>query len=388
MAVDTKRPKIWIFSGEASGDDYGAGLARALKALMPDVELKGMGAEKMRSAGVELMVDSTELGIVGFVEVIKHLPFFIRLLGDMVRRAEAERPDCVVLIDYPGFNLRYAERLHRLGIKVVYYISPQVWAWKAGRIPKIVANVDRMLCIFPFEPKVYSGTSMRTEFVGHPLLESLSPYTSRPESRDENVVVLLPGSRRSEISRLLVPLVRAASIVSKRHPGLRFHLPMRNQAGIEFAKGILEREFVDGPMPSLDFSSGDAREWLRRGIAGIAASGTITVEAAILGCPVVVAYKLNWLTWEFAKRVVKLPSITIANLVTGKTVFEECLQNDANPERLADALEAILPGGSRRDEVLEGMRSCVRELGENWPVSRNVASHVLEVAGFAAGGER
>ena len=374
---------IWIISGEASGDDYGAGLARAIAKRRPDVTIRGMGSDKMRAAGVDIMVDSTDLGIVGIVEVFRHIRFFLNLMKDLTARAAAERPDAVVMIDYPGFNIRFAQRLHKIGIPVVYYISPQVWAWKAGRIPKIAACVSRMLCIFPFEPEVYAKTSMRTEFVGHPLLETLAPYTSQPEDRDPNLVILLPGSRRAEITRLLPDFLRAAQILKKQNPALRFHAPMRNAQAIGMAKGIIAEQLAGEDVPELEFSAEDAREWLRKGSAGIAASGTITVEATILGLPVVVAYKLNWLTWQYAKRAVKLPSITIANLVTKETVFEERLQHDATPQNLASSLADILPGGKRREQTIDGMKKCVRMLGENWPVSDNVAKNVLEVAELA-----
>ena len=223
---------------------------------------------------------------------------------------------------------------------------------------------------------------MRTEFVGHPLLETLAPYTSQPEDRDPNLVILLPGSRRAEITRLLPDFLRAAQILKKQNPSLHFHAPMRNEQAIDMAKGIIADQLAGEDVPKLEFSAGDAREWLRKGTAGIAASGTITVEATILGLPVVVAYKLNWLTWQYAKRAVKLPSITIANLVTKETVFEERLQHDANPQNLASSLADILPGGKRREQAINGMRKCVQMLGENWPVSDNVAKNVLEVAGL------
>lgn len=371
--------QIWIISGEASGDDYGAGLARELRRLVPDVVLKGMGAEKMRQAGVELLVDSTDLGVVGFMEVVRHLPFFLRLLGEMTRRAAEARPDAVVLIDYPGFNIRYAERLKALGIPVVYYISPQVWAWKKGRIPKIAAAVTRMLCIFPFEPEVYAGTGLDARFVGHPLLETLSPLTSVPAERDPNLVILLPGSRHGEFSRLLPAYMETARELHRLRPELRFHLPMRNAANVETAKTIIAKTDPTFDLGLFTFSTGDARQWMRRGAAGIAASGTVTVEAAILGLPLVVTYRLHPLTWWFAKRVVKLPSITIANLVTKRTVYAERLQDEATAEHLAPALLEILPSGQRHQDVQEGMADCVRQLGGERQAAANVAENVLEV---------
>ena len=187
---------IWIITGEASGDQYGAELAQAIWNLQPDAVIKGMGADHMRKAGVDIMVDSTDLGIIGIVEAVKHLPFFISLMKKLVRKAAEERPAAVVMIDYPGFNLRFAQRLKKLNIPVVYYISPQVWAWKKGRIKTLEACVERMLCIFPFEPQVYKDTKLDARFVGHPLLDALKPYAENRQPRDPNLVILLPGSRK------------------------------------------------------------------------------------------------------------------------------------------------------------------------------------------------
>lgn len=371
---------VWIISGEASGDDYGANLARELRSLVPDLAIKGMGAEKMRAAGVDILVDSTDLGIVGIVEVFRHIPFFIRLMRDLTQRAATERPDVVVLIDYPGFNIRFAQRLKKLGIPVVYYISPQVWAWKKGRIPKIAACVSRMLCIFPFEPEVYAETGMPTYFVGHPLLTTLAPYTDTPAERDPNLVILLPGSRRSEFLRLLPVYMQTARALKAARPQLRFHIPMRNEQNIHSALDIIRQTDPDFDAALFEFSAGDARQWMRKGAAGIAASGTVTVEATILGLPLVVTYKLNPLTWWFARCVVKLPSITIANLVTRKNIFHECLQNEATAQNLSAELLAILPDGQRHQETLDGMKECVRLLGNGQNAAHNVALHVLETA--------
>ena len=371
---------IWIISGEASGDDYGAGLARALKAAEPTLIIRGMGAEKMRAAGVDIMIDSTDLGIVGFFEVLRHLSFFAKLMKSLVRRAEVERPDAVVLIDYPGFNIRLAQRLKRLGIPVVYYISPQVWAWKKGRIPKIAASVSRMLCIFPFEPKVYDGTGLQAQFVGHPLLQTLAPYLSAPAERDPDLVILLPGSRHSEFSRLMPIFMQTAVALLKQNPRLKFHIPLRNEQNIRAVKDIMTKADPSFDQELFDFSSGDAREWMRRGAAGIAASGTVTVEATILGLPLVVTYRMNPMTFFLARLFVKLPYVSITNLVTRKRVFEELLQGDATAEKLSHALLDILPEGRRRLEVLKGMTECVSQLGEGQDVARNVSKNVLDVA--------
>ena len=336
----------------------------------------------MKEAGVEIIVDSTELGIVGIAEVFKKIPFFLGLLKRLSKKAKEERPDAVVLIDYPGFNLRFAERLHDSGIRVVYYISPQVWAWKKGRIPKIARNVDRMLCIFPFEPKVYDGTGLDVEFVGHPLLEILKPYREKTgKERDDKLVLLLPGSRSTELKALVGALVDTATLLLEKDPSLHFAMPLPRERTKTVAQSLIDG--MDVPKKTLDaieISVGNTRELMTRASCGIAASGTVTVEAAILGLPLVVTYKVNWLSYQIAKRLVKLPYITIANLVTGRGVYEELLQYDAVPQKLADALARILPGGERRGDVVSGIEECVRLLGGESPVSRKVSEKVLEVA--------
>lgn len=376
MSSSTDSPCVWIIAGEASGDNYGANLAQALRQRRPDLRLRGMGSEQMRAAGVELFVDSSELGVVGLIEVLKSIRFFIRLLRDVSARAIAERPAAVVLIDYPGFNLRLAERLHRAGIPVVYYISPQVWAWKKGRIPRIARDVDKMLCIFPFEPAVYAGTGLDASFVGHPLLEILAPLRRDPPPRDPNLVLLLPGSRSSELKALFPDFLRTAAQLQQARPELHFMVPLPRQSCLEQAKSLAAAT----PLPvalSLEYSVGETRQWLSRAAAGLAASGTVTVEAAILGLPLVVAYRLNAVTWHIVKHMVKLPFVTIANLVTKRCVYEEYLQDDAVPEKLAPAVLTILPGGSRHDEVVAGIRECTQRLGGDDAISLRVADAVL-----------
>ncbi len=379
-------PSIWLIAGEASGDNYGAQLAGELLRRHPELRLKGMGAELMRQAGVETVVDSSELGVVGILEVIKHLPMFIGLFRRILAQICAERPQCVVLIDYPGFNLRLAKALRRHGIPVVYYISPQVWAWKKGRIPKIAATVSRMLCIFPFEPALYAGYEMPAEFVGHPLLQILSPLRQLAVPRRENLVLLLPGSRSGELKRLLPILLHTCALLHEERPELCFEMPLQRQKNLELAREILAREAKRLVLPEIKMSVGETRRRMLEGAAGIAASGTVSVEAVILGLPLVVFYKVNALTWQIGKRLVKLPYVSIANLVTDSCVFEECLQHEANPQRLAKALKDILPGGERRELVLEGMGKTLQELGGDSDVVGKVAAAVLGTKGSEWGG--
>ncbi len=236
-----------------------------------------------------------------------------------------------------------------------------------------------MLCISPFEPRVYDGTGMQALFVGHPLLQTLAPYTSVPTERDHDLVILLPGSRHSEYSRLMPVFMQTATVLREQNPRLKFHIPLRNEQNIRAVKDIMAKTNPSFDQELFEFSSGDAREWMRRGAAGIAASGTVTVEATILGLPLVVTYRLHPLTYLLARFLVKLPYVSITNLVTQKRVFEELLQSDATAENLSRALLDILPGGSRHEEVLNGMADCVSQLGNGQDVARNVADNVLDV---------
>ncbi|MFW6414501.1 MAG: lipid-A-disaccharide synthase, partial [Verrucomicrobiota bacterium] len=286
---------IWIIAGESSGDSYGAKLAEQLFTLNPGLTISGMGGQAMREAGVELLIDSTDLGVVGFVEVCKNLPVFVKTFRVLIRRAASERPDCVVLIDYPGFNIRFAEKLHKLGIPVVYYVSPQVWAWGKRRIPKMGRIIDKMLVIFPFESDVFADTSLDIDFVGHPLVEILAKKQKNlSEPPDRDLGLLLPGSRHNEVKRLLPPLLETARQLITHHPQSHFIIPTTSNKMYDYINDYIQQErnkhTEDIPVKVV---REPAREWLGRADFGLAASGTVTVEAAIMGLPLVVVYKLN-----------------------------------------------------------------------------------------------
>jgi lipid-A-disaccharide synthase len=368
MAAST----IWIFAGEASGDLYGARLACELRKLDPELTLRGMGAAEMTAAGVDILVDSTELGVVGLVEVLKHYPMFRRLFWGLVRQAQSERPDLVVLIDYPGFNLRFAKQMKKLGIPVLYYISPQVWAWGKKRVPEIAEVVQRMLVIFPFETEVYKKVDLDARFVGHPLVDIMNEKRDEALTRDPNLVLLLPGSRRSEVDRLLDPIVATARELHKRRPELRFVIS---------APRLAIRERIEGMLGSHDLpikiDSGSTERWMQQASAGIAASGTVTVQAAILGLPLVVVYRMNPLTHWMAMRLINVPYITMVNLVADQLVFQEFVQKLEAPE-LTDALLAILPDGDRHEDVQAGIQRCVSRLQTDSDASVTAAQAVHE----------
>lgn len=377
--VNETPAKVWILAGEASGDLYGAGLARELRRRRPDVPVAGMGGPEMRAAGVEILVDSTELGVVGLIEVAKHFPLFWRLFHGLVARAAAERPALVVLIDYPGFNLRFAKQMRALDIPVVYYVSPQVWAWGKGRVPRIAKLVKRMLVIFPFEESLYTKVGLPTRFVGHPLVDLLTGAAQQtPVTREPNLVLLLPGSRFSEVDRLLAPMVATADALAASQPHLRFVIATPRPAVRDRVQERLARLPRPGPaIAAISVACGDTPILMRRASAGLAASGTVTVQCAILGLPLVVVYRVNCVTYWLGRLLINVPYITMVNLVAGARVFEEYLQGDVRPAVLAPAMLRILPGGARRQEALAGMAQAVAALGGPGQADAAAAREIL-----------
>ncbi len=379
---------IWIIAGEESGDAYGARLAQELQRQRRGLTLRGMGGRAMAAAGVEILVDSSELGVVGFVEVLWHLRTILRALRALVARAARERPGVVVLIDYPGFNLRLARRLHALGIPVVYYVSPQVWAWKRGRRHQMAAWCRRLLCIFPFEPRYFADTGLEVCFVGHPLLEILAAAREADAVRDLDLVLLLPGSRRGEVERLLPRLLQAAAELRRRLPRLHFVIPLPRPALVDVARRCL-RDSAAGLATAVSIDVGRTRHWLQIAAAGLATSGTVTMEAAILGLPVVSVYRVSWLTYAIGRRLVHgIRFFTIVNLVADREIFAEFLQGEVTVDRLVPALEAILPGGERREAVLQGMADAVAALGPTGAVSATAARLVLQASDEGNQGRR
>ena len=367
--------KIWIFAGEASGDLYGARLGDALRKLAGErnveLELSGMGGPRMMASGIPVMVDSTELGVMGVVEVLKLLFTFIGIYFKLVRAARKERPDAVVLIDYPGFNLMYALAMYFSKIKVIWYVSPHLWVWGKWRLPVLAKICTKMLVIFPFEIEVFSGTGLNTEFVGHPLIDIVQERRDPGIERDPRSFLLLPGSRVMEINRLLEPMLDTVCALKERHPELEFHLsaPRQKICDLCIEKIAIYRK-ANPALPEIGVSCGDTGVWQQRAGTGLAASGTVTVESAIAGLPLVVGYRMNWVTILLASCVVKLYRgyFTMVNIIADKTVFEEFLQHRFAPSKLVPALESILPGGSRRKEVEEQMaevKSMLSPQGEN-----------------------
>ena len=381
MGKQNKDTLIWIMAGESSGDLYGARIASELRRISPGVRIAGMGGVEMRKAGVDILVDSSELGVVGLIEVLGNLFTFIRILLFFTREAARQRPDAVVMVDYPGFNIRFAKRLWKLGIPVIWYISPQVWVWRKSNIPKLAKYCRKLLVIFPFEPEVWKGSGLDTEFAGHPLVEIVRERTDPSIRRDPERILLLPGSRKSETSRLMEPFLETALLLQQRHPNLKFAISAPRKKTYEDILSLRDQFLRKHPgtvLPKMEISWGQTARWMQEASCGLAASGTVTVESAIAGLPLVVAYRLNPLTFLLARCIIgKLfrGSFTMVNIILNRKVFEEFLQFQVTPENLADAVERILPGGSRRLEVEKDMLEMTNALscGSENATSRSAA---------------
>lgn len=377
--------KIWIFAGEASGDTYGAELAQEIRKQMQgkNVSISGMGGSKMKEAGIDIMVDSTELGVVGLIEVLKHIFVFIRIFRFLVKKAEQERPDAIVLIDYPGFNIRFAKQMYKRNIPVIWYISPQVWAWRKSNIPKLATYCSKMLVIFPFEPETYQGTGLDVKFVGHPLVEIVKDRLDPKIKRDEKYVLLLPGSRTHEVQRLLPPMLETACRLFQNDPELKFAISAPRQKIFDQIKTIVDefKNEKEESLPDFELTCGDTQQWMQKAGTGLAASGTVTVECAISGLPLVVVYKLNSVTFMIARCVITLfrGFFTMVNIIANKTVYEEFLQKEVEAGTLYEAMKKILPGGSRREEVLKDIKAVSESLSSGGrKASANAARECVE----------
>ena len=377
--------KIWIMAGEASGDIYGAAMAQDLmkKAAAEGVELEvgGMGGPAMAAAGVKRTVDSSELGVIGFLEILKHIFTFIGVYCRLIKTLKKERPDAVVLIDYPTFNMLFGRQAQKLGIPVIWYVSPHVWVWGKRRIPKLARLCRKMLVIFPFETEVYAGSNLDTEFVGHPLLDMVDARRDLSVVRDKNLVALLPGSRSGEIARLLKPMLATVLELAKRHPELRYVITTPREKVARHCQEILDKFRKNHPdLPEIPIETGKTAYYQQAAGTGLAASGTVTVESAIAGLPLAVIYRVNYLSLLIAAVLVKLyrNSFVMPNIIADKKVYEEFLQYQVKPENLVPALERILPGGPERSRVESDMHLVRQLLGDDGKARRTASSKAAD----------
>lgn len=386
--------RVLVSAADASGEAHAAELVEALRARRPDLRFFGVGGEAMERAGVELVVPQRELAIGGLFEVLGSVPRVWRAWRRLARALARERPDLAVLVDAPDFNLPLARRLRRAAVPVLYYVSPQVWAWRRYRVRKLARRVDRMAAIFPFEPAVYAGSGLRVDFVGHPLVERMTRFREKhdrararaalglaPEAR---IVVLLPGSRRNELKRNLPLYVEAARHVGEREPHAVFVLAVA--PGL--SRGELEARLRALPAArslELRIVEGRTHEAVCAADVALAKPGTITMEVALLGCPFVVAARANPLSVVLARYLIRVPSMTMPNLIAGAPVVPEFLQEQAIPERIAEALLELCEGPARELQCTRLARVCAH-LGRGGAAERTaeIAVEMLGVASPAA----
>jgi lipid-A-disaccharide synthase len=373
--------KVMLSAGEASGDRLGAGLARALRKLRPDVQILGMGGDEMAEAGVRLVQHAADVAVVGFVEVVRHLPEIRRAMARLESAVREERPDVVVPIDFPDFNLRLAGRVTPWNLPVVYYVSPQVWAWRRGRVRRMRHVVRRMLVLFPFESAFYEAEGVPATFVGHPaageraraVRSALLPRIGL--DADEPVVAILPGSRVGEAGRLFPILVAAAVDLRRSHPSAQFVVPKART----IPPGFLERIAGDGGAPWIAVREGEYPGLLDVADAAVVASGTATLDAGLAGVPFVAVYRMQAVSYLIAKALVRVEHIALPNLVAQARIVPELVQGACTPAAVAATLRALLDEPSRAETLRAGLRGVSAQLRGDGAFDRAAAA-VLEEA--------
>jgi lipid-A-disaccharide synthase len=373
------RPRILILAGEASGDLHGAHLARALRARFPEAELFGMGGERMQEAGVELFASLDRLAVMGFAEVVSRLPYFLALERKVKGILNPSEVDLVIPVDYPGFNLRMTRVAHERGIPVLFYIAPQVWAWKGHRARLLAEAADHVAVILPFEEAIFRGVGGKATYVGHPLLDEQAPIPPRGAFLEglgldpgREVLALFPGSRAQEIRRHGALFYDAADRILAARPGMQ--VVVAKASGLE---ATLPEALPSGAPVAM---TGEGRSLLHHARGALIKSGTTTLEGALAGVPFVVAYRTHPLTWRIAQRVVRVDHVALANLVVNRRIVPELLQGAATPESLAETLLPLLNSGAPREAMLAGLEEIRAALGSPGAADRvaRLAAEILE----------
>jgi lipid-A-disaccharide synthase len=368
----TRSPDLKTFllsAGEASGDAYGAQLIESLRQFSSDAAFFGMGGEKMRAAGCELLIDARDVAVVGLAEVVTHLPGIYSRFRGFVAEAGKREPDAAVLIDFPEFNLRLARKLHALNIPVFYFVSPQIWAWRSGRVKLIQKYVRKMIVIFPFEQEFYAKHGVDVSYVGHPLAHDAPPEIARAEfatrhrlDAAKQWIGLLPGSRRKEVRLNLPAMLQAARLLQERDRCFNYQyvLPVASTLDPKWMQDEIANAGAGVPIQLTD----NSRITLKHCRVAIVASGTATVEAALAGTPFVVVYRLAALTWLLGRRLVKLDTFAMPNLIAGRKIVPELIQQDFTAENIRRELTDIIPEGPRRQQMLSDLADVRQRLGD------------------------
>ncbi|RPJ11273.1 MAG: lipid-A-disaccharide synthase [Deltaproteobacteria bacterium] len=361
-----KSKKVLMVAGEASGDLQGAHLVEAIHRIDPGVQFFGVGGERLERAGMRLLYPSQSLSVMGIVEVLPKIRTILKALRTLRQCLGQERPDLVVLIDFPDFNLRVARYACRRKVPVVYYISPQVWAWRSGRVKQIARWVRKMIVLFPFEVPIYEKAGVDVEWVGHPLLDIVRPALSRDEAYrrfgldpQRPAIGLLPGSRMGEIERLLPRILAAARLLRQALPALQFVLPLAPNLNRPMVSSFLEKS----PVP-VTLVEGFTYDVMNIAELLIAASGTATLEGAVLGKPMVIIYRVSGLSYWIGRALIRVPHIGMANLVAAKRIVPELIQDDVQPQRIAEECLRFLRNPDLLQQTKEAMAEVRNRLGE------------------------
>ncbi len=372
MPKDEQQITFFLIAGEASGDLHGAKLMEALKHNHPAARFLGLGGDQMITQGLECLEHVNRLAIMGFTEVIKHLPDLLRIMKATHNRILSSHPDRVILIDYPGFNLKLAKKIHKQGIPVTYFILPQLWAWKPGRIKYFQSYIDQALSIFPFEESWFKSRGVDATYVGHPFSEEMTVNTERTTflkkhrlNKRNPILALLPGSRQQEISRHWPIFLETVQILKQSFPDLQTVVGKAPSVAL--------------PHVSDDIRIEEDEVWacLKYGTIALVASGTATLEAAVLGIPMVVCYRLAPISASIIKRLNRAPFASIVNLIAGQEIVPEYLQYDMKPEKLATAIQTLLTSSKERDAILTGYDRVRQKLGDPGVYER-AATAILE----------
>lgn len=372
--------RILISAGEASGDIHAAAVTRELKKIAPETEVFGMGGDCLREAGGEVLFDIKEHGVMGFAEIICKLPALFKLKNAFAKVMEERSPDCLVVVDYPGFNMRLAKLAKSMGIPVVSYISPSAWAWHKSRAKSVAQIVNKVAAIFPFEYEVYKAAGADTEFVGHPLVDIVKPHLTQAAAWEKagkqvgrDLILLLPGSRLMEIQKMLPTMLQAAKLILEKRPDTDFTMPRAKTIPLEMLENMVKAAGV--PVKIIE---GDNYDVMFSADLALATSGTVTLEAALCGLGSVIVYKTSPITAFIARRVINIPDIGLPNIVAGRNILPELLQEDFTPERLQqEALKLLEP--ERNAQMKKDLAYVKERLGASGAVHR-VAELVLRIA--------
>ena len=373
--------KVLIMSGEASGDLHGANLAREIRKQEPSVGLYGVGSKQMGAAGVRMLADASEISVVGITAVLTHFGAIYRVFTKLKRFLKDERPDVLVLIDFPDFNIMLGKAAWKLGIPVLYYISPQVWVWRKGRIKTIARMVKTMIVVFPFEVPLYEKAGVDVRFVGHPLTDVVRSDLTREQAKQvfgleaaRRTIALLPGSRKSEIVHLLPDMLAAAKILLSRFQDLQFVLPLAPTLDRDFVRSFVEQ----GGVP-VRMVEGRVYDALKASDAAIVASGTATLEAGLMALPMVIAYRISAVNYFILTKLVRgVKNVGLVNIVAGRRIVPELVQEDSTPKNMADAVTKMLSDPAYYKVVADDLAGVRGQLGEAGASAR-AAAVIMEV---------